>query len=275
MYLMTLKRNFLLLSLIAILFLSCAQQKIKSNATLEERMEFGTKLFEKGKYFDAKTQFRIITLSHSGNLIAAEAQYYLGECHFHMKEYIIAASEYERLNKVYPGSEWVDDAKYKLGLSYYKLSPKYALDQEYTLKAIMEFQEFLEDYPSSTLTDEVEKDLKIARDKLAEKIYESAEIYRKMAYYSAANIYYAKVLDEYYDTTFAPQALYWIGECNRKLHKYSIAIETFDEFAKKYPKHEWQSRVKNKVKQTRQDYAKMQRAEAKAEKAKNAGSALN
>ncbi len=229
-------------------------------------MEYGMKLFEKGKYFDAKTQFRIITLSHSGNMIAAKAQFYLGECHFNMKEYIIAASEYERLIKVYPSSEWVDDAKYKLGLSYFKLSPKYALDQEYTLKAISHFQEFLEDYPGSPLAEEVEKDLLLARNKLARKVYESAEIYRKMAYYNSANIYYNKVLEEYYDTQYAPQALFWIGECNRRMKRYPQALESFDEFMKKYPRHEWLQRVRNKIKQTRQEYAKMQRLEERRNK---------
>jgi len=262
---------FILLLLMTALFTSCAHQKIKSNATLAERMEYGMKLFEKGKYFDAKTQFRVITLSHSGNMDAAKAQFYLGECHFNMKEYILAASEYERLIKVYPGSEWVDDAKHKLGLSYFKLSPKYALDQEYTLKAITEFQEFLEDYPGSPLTEEVEKDLVAARNKLARKVYESAEIYRKMTYYNSAIIYFNKVLEDYYDTPFAPEALFWIGECDRRLHKYNEALEAFADFIKKYPDHEWVARAKNKIKRTREDYAKMQRAEIKKQKAANSG----
>lgn len=263
---------FFLLSLLTALFISCAHQKIKSNATLDERMEYGMKLFEKGKYFDAKTQFRVITLSHSGNMDAAKAQFYLGECHYNMKEYIIAASEYERLIKVYPGSEWVDDAKHKLGLSYFKLSPKYSLDQEYTLKAISEFQEFLEDYPDSPLTEEVEKDLVAARNKLARKVYESAEIYRKMTYYNSAVIYFNKVLEDYYDTSFAPKALFWIGECERRLNNYDDALEAFDDFLKKYPDHEWVERARNKIKQTRQDIVKMQRADAKKHKSAFSGS---
>jgi len=273
---MKLKNIYYSLPLLLVLVFSCAQHKIKATATLEERMDYGMKLFEKGKYYDAKTQFRIITLSHSGDVNAAKAQYYLGECHFNMKEYIIAASEYERLIKVYPGSDWVDDAKYKLGLSYFKLSPKYALDQEYTLKSIAEFQEFLEDYPASPLTEEVEKDLLLARRKLAQKVYESAEIYRKMTYYSSAKIYYSKVLEEYYDTSFAPQALYWLGECDRRLHMYPEALETFAEFLKKYPNHEWLAKVRSKIKQTRQELEKHRKIQAKLEKSstsENLGSA--
>lgn len=219
-------------------------------------MREGLRLFEKGKYFDAKTQFRIITLSHSGSLSADTAQFYYAECHFNMKEYILSSSEYERLIKVYPNSEFVDDAKYKLGLSCFRLSPKYSLDQEYTMLAIRHFQEFLEDYHTSDLFPEVENYLLQARKKLAHKVYASAEIYRKMSYFDAANIYYNKVMEEYYDTEFAPKALYWIGEGQRRLGEYQAALRSFDEFLQRYPGHEWLPRVRNKIKQTTREYDK-------------------
>jgi outer membrane protein assembly factor BamD len=247
---------FLLIGMLSVSILNCAKQRLKANATLEERMQEGMRLFEKGDYFDAKTQFRIITLSHSGSLDADKAQFYLAECHFNMKEYILSASEYERLMKVYPSSEYVDDAKYKLGLSYYKLSPKFSLDQEYTLLSIQHFQEFLEDYHNSDLVDEVEQYLLEARNKLAHKVYASAEIYRKMSYYNAATIYFNKVMEDFYDTEYAPRALFWIGECNRRLEEYQDALDAFDEFLQKYPDHEWMPRVREKIKQTRSEYEK-------------------
>jgi len=245
--------------LIALAIFSCSRSKIKPNATLEERMAEGMRLFEKGNYFDAKTQFRIVTLSHSGSLVADKAQFHYAECHFNMKEYILSASEYERLIKVYPNSEYVDDAKYKLGLSYFKLSPKYALDQEYTLQSIVHFQEFLEDYHESELVPQVEKYLLEARNKLAQKVYASAEIYRKMAYLNSANIYYSKVMEEYYDTEFAPKALFWTGDCNRRLEKYQESLDAFGEFLQKYPDHEWIPRAQNKIKQTQKEYQKSRR----------------
>ncbi|MBN1466764.1 outer membrane protein assembly factor BamD [candidate division KSB1 bacterium] len=258
---MNTKRKYIaaLMGILALFLFSCTKSHMKPNATLEERMEEGMRLFEKGNYFDAKTQFRIVTLSHSGSLIADKAQFYTAECHFNMKEYILSASEYERLIKVYPNSEYVDDAKYKLGLSYYKLSPKYSLDQEYTLSSIVHFQEFLEDYHTSDLVPEVEKYLLEARNKLAQKVYASADIYRKMTYYGAANIYYSKVLEEYYDTEFAPKALFWLGECNRRQEKYQESLDAFAEFMQKYPEHEWIPRARNKIKQTQREYEKYRR----------------
>ncbi len=224
---------FLFISMI-----SCSSHKIKPDVSAEERMALAIKMFEKKHYLDAKTQFRIITLSNSGSSIADKAQFYLAECHFYLKEYILSASEYERLIKVYPNSEYVDDAKYKLGFSYYNLSPKYSLDQEYTQKAIQEFQEFLEDYHSSPLAAQVSEKLYQTREKLARKVYSAAEQYRKMGFYEAASVYFQKVLENYYDSSFGPKAQYWLGECYKKLQKNSEAMEAFATFLIKYPKHE-------------------------------------
>jgi len=238
---------FILLLTGTLIFSSCSRQRIRSDISVEERMKIALKMFEKRDYLDAKTQFRIITLSYSGNALADKAQYYLAECHFFIKEYILSASEYERLLKVYPNSEYVDDAKYKLGLSYYELSPKPALDQEYTLKAIKEFQEFLEDYYTSPLIETVEKKLLEAQSKLADKVYTAADQYRKMQYYNAAIIYFTKVLENYYDTGYAPLAQYWLGECYRKQGNYNEAGDAFNTFIKKYPQHELITKVRKKL----------------------------
>ncbi|MBN1541875.1 outer membrane protein assembly factor BamD [candidate division KSB1 bacterium] len=222
---------------------ACSSKKISGDLTLEERMNTALELFNKKKYLDARTQFRVITLSHSGSNLADQAQFYLAECHFKLKEYILSAAEYDRLLKVYPKSDYVDDAKYKLGLSYYELSPKYALDQEYTLQAISHFQEFLEEYHTSEFVPQVEKMLREARGKLARKIFAAGEQYRKMGEHGAAILYFEMLLEKYYDSKYAPQAHYWIGECYRKQKRYDKAVSEFEQFLQRYPSHEYVNRA--------------------------------
>ncbi|MDZ7722150.1 MAG: outer membrane protein assembly factor BamD [candidate division KSB1 bacterium] len=250
---MKIRKVGIILIIFMIGLFSCSKYNIKDGTPLDKRMEIAMKMFENGDYFEAKTQFRIITLSHSGNQNADKAQFYLAECHYNMKEYILAANEYERLTKVFPASEYVDDAKFKLGMSYYQLSPHYGLDQTYTEKSIEHFQEFLEDYHTSDLVEKVERNLLDARSKLAHKVYSSGRIYRKMGRYRAANIYFNKVLEEYYDSKWAPRALYWIGECNRRMHKPKQAIEAFAEFKQKYSHHEWIGRTNDALRELRKE----------------------
>ncbi len=263
---MKLKLTTLLVLLLSILFLTaCGSKKLKPNLPIEERMKLAIEMFEKEDYYDAKTQFRIVTLSYSGHAMADKAQFYLAECHFYEKEYILSASEYERLIKVFPNSEYVDDAKYKLGKSYSMLAPNPALDQEYTEKAIKEYQEFLEDYYFSPLVETVEKELATAKNKMAKKLYDAATQYRKMSQSQAAIIYYNKVLEGYYESDYAPLSQYWIGECHKRLKEYTNARDAYNSFIEKYPKHDLISKARERLEDIQDEIAKQEKESDKGD----------
>jgi outer membrane protein assembly factor BamD len=233
------KKNFMQYLLISIFILllinSCGRHKFKPTASADERMEYAEKLFNDGDYLDARTEFRIVILNFPGSTISDRAQLRLADCFFNLKEYIIAAEEYKKLIRVFPNSEYVDDAQYKIALSLYKLSPKYSLDQDYTNKAIEEFQKFLDDYPTSDLAPEVNKNMKLCREKLGKKYYRNAESYRKLTWYKSAIVYYDFVLDNYYDTEFAMLSLYGKAECLQNLNDSEQAIKFYQLYLEKYP----------------------------------------
>ncbi|GAG82872.1 unnamed protein product, partial [marine sediment metagenome] len=87
-------------------------------------------------------------------------------------------------------------------------SPPYQLDQSYTVKAIEEFQSFIDFFPIDQKVEEAERKISELNLKLAEKEFNSARIYEKMEYYNASMDYYTKVYETYHDTEFAPKALY-------------------------------------------------------------------
>ena len=49
------------------------------------------------------------------------------------------------------------------------------------------------------------------REKLAEKKMIGADTYRKMGIHDSAVIYYDIIINEYYDTSFVPQAMFYKG----------------------------------------------------------------
>jgi len=77
--------------------------------------------------------------------------------------------------------------------------------------------------------------LSASRMKLAKKEYKSADLYRKMAEYQAAVVYFDGVLNNYYDTPFAEEALFRKGECLMKLKQWQEALKVFEVFLEKYP----------------------------------------
>jgi outer membrane protein assembly factor BamD len=229
--------------------LACAgRHQLLKSASPADSFAKAKAVFDKKDYFKSKNLFTVIVLNNPAGETFEAAQYYLAESHFFLKEYIEAIAEYEKLIKSMPRSAYVDDSQYKIGLCYIKLSPGYALDQEYTYKAIDQLQKFLEEYPDSELKAEGEKRLAECREKLARKEYKTGELYTKMGYYKAAIISFDVVLEEYYDTSFADDALYMKAVSHLKLGEIEPADLAFRSLVVKYPDSPYRSKAENRLK---------------------------
>ncbi len=226
----------LIIVFIVISLSSCGKKVHKDTFDAQRYFEYAKKQFDKGKYLDAITEFTVITLKFSGNPVVDDAQFYLAESHYMNEEYLIAVAEYQKLINDYPESPYVQEAFYKVGMSFYNLSQRPELDQEYTLKALRQFQNFIEAYPESSYRERAEKQLFGLRSKLARKQLLGGNVYRKMGIYDSAIIYYNILLEKYYDTSAAEKALYWKADCQYKLKLYDEALTTFTVFVEKYPK---------------------------------------
>ena len=99
-------------------------------------------------------------------------------------------------------SPYIEKARYRICEAYLILSPKYYNDQTYSEKALEKLQEFIDDYPESDERQKAENDIKILRNKLSEKAYQSGVLYMKMEEYKAALLAFKQVIELYYDTDF-------------------------------------------------------------------------
>ncbi|HPC35498.1 MAG TPA: outer membrane protein assembly factor BamD [Candidatus Marinimicrobia bacterium] len=203
------KRPFLkvfLISLLLIYLSNCASNKTKPVTDFEQHFRQGMEYFNKKKWDKAIEHFTLVVINSPGGELADDAQFYIAECYFKRKEYLLAASEYQQLINRYAYSEYVEEAFYKIALSQYKSSPRYQLDQEYSLYALQSFQDFIDTYPQSRFGADAEQKIVEIRSKLARKLFESGKLYRKLQEWKAAIIYFDKVLEIYYDTEWAEKA---------------------------------------------------------------------
>lgn len=244
------KKVVILLLPVLFMLFGCAKDNIKmGELTPEEQLAAAKRIYDKKDYYKAKMQFTILVLNNQGKSIIENAQFYLAECHFQLKEYFLAISEYEKLIKSLSQSSFVDDARYKIGLSYEKLSPGYGLDQEYTQKAISQYQQFMDDYPNSEWASTVEKRLIACQDKLAKKEFKTGELYRKMGYNSAAVISFNTVLEKFGDSQYVDDALFWKGECLQKSKKAQEAVDAFQILIKRFPESEFAGKARMRIKE--------------------------
>ena len=191
--------------LILILFMllaSCAGTKNNDELTLKDIFNQGMDNLENSKYLQAQSDFKNVLIRGTGTDLGDDAQYFLGESYYRNKEYLLAIAEYEKLTRKMGYSPFVEDARFKICEAYRIESPKYYHDQEYTLKALERYQEFLDDYPNSILLDDVLASINILRDKLAKKAFETGILYMKMEEYESAKLSFQIVIDKFYDTSY-------------------------------------------------------------------------
>ncbi len=201
-----------------------------------ERAYFSAKSkYDKQDYIDAIDDFNLIKLKFSGSSIIDKSVFYLGMSYYKREEYILAEYEFESLVKNYPASSLVEDARYYLAMCYYNLSPEYYLDQTYTRYAVTEFQNFIEQYPKGKYAAEAERKISELNNKLALKALKSAELYYNLGNYKSALVYYDSVLDEYFDTNYADDALYGKIQTLIQKKKYEDATNEIERFENKFP----------------------------------------
>ena len=209
--------------------------------SVEKRFANGKTLFADHDYLQAYEEFRIVTLQYQGNSLANDAQYLMGECKFKREEYILAAYEYDVLIRTMPTSPYVAKARYSRALCYYKMSPSFNLDQNYSKQAIDEFQSFIEYNPTDSLVSDAEKKIGELNAKLAQKEYENGVTYMHMDYFKSAAASFDHVLEKYHDTPYAEQAQMRKAEAQLLRNRPHEAKAEIDKFFAKYPSSQWKS----------------------------------
>jgi outer membrane protein assembly factor BamD len=174
-------------------------------------------------------------LQYLGSKVADSAQFYMAECRYLREEYILAAFEYDVLLRTMPSSVFISRARFRRATCFFELSPNPILDQNYSRKAIDEYQAFLEYHPTDTLVSLAEQRINELNTKLAQKDFENGMTYMHMEYYKAATYYFDVVLDKYHDTQYAEPALLKKAEALTNRKKYTDAKEALGKFREKYP----------------------------------------
>jgi outer membrane protein assembly factor BamD len=224
--------------LITAIYWGCGGKHPEPNWTAEEYFRYAKEKYDDEDYLEAANDFTVVILRFTGSAVADSAQYYIGCSHFYMDEYIISAAEFEKLINSMAQSPLVPDAQYMLAESYYQMSPRASLDQEYSIKALREFQTFVEEYPLHKQRTEAEKKLAELREKLAYKQWLNAELYRKMREFNSSLIYYDVIINQYYDTDYAEKAVFGKALVYMEMEDYQKTKEQILIFKAKFPSSE-------------------------------------
>jgi len=225
-----LKIRCLILFFAIVSLVSCTQyQKLLKSSDYELKY---TKAFE---YYHAEDFSRASTLLFEligvfrGTEKSQEAHFAYANCHFAMKNYLLAGHYYRTFVQSYPTSKHLEESQFMAAYCSFKQSRNPRLDQTETYEALEAFQLFINLYPNSPRVLEATNLMDEMRDKLAYKSYLNAKLYFNLGTYLGNNYKSAIIsarntLDEFPDTYHREELSFLILES-----KYIQAIKSIED----------------------------------------------
>lgn len=117
---------------------------------------------------------------------AVEAELLIADSQFRLENFEDAAISYSQFAKLHPKHPQLDFALYRVGESYWMLSPEEIdREQEFTHKAIAEWQVLINRLPNSSYSKKAAKLLKEGQQRIAESFEFAAKFYCKQEIYHA------------------------------------------------------------------------------------------
>ena len=219
-----------LLICISIFLSSCSiSNPFDDNIPYKTRFDDGLAFFEEEKYVKSSQQFNIIVERASHTDLGDDALFFLAESYFLNEDYDLALIEFEKLVSRMGFSPYIEKSRWRICETLMLLSPNFYHDQDSSLKAITQIQEFLDDFPNSEYSKDADKLINELRTRLAEKNMETGKLYIKLKAYDSAMTSYEVVVNEYYDTKFFNDANMEIIRCLVLLNKSDEAKQFLED----------------------------------------------
>ena len=175
----------IILSFTVFLFLiSCGNyNKLQKTNNYDYKYEAAKQYYFEGQYNRASLFLQDVIATFKGTNKGEESLFLSGMSSYKARNYNAAMSFFRKYYQSYPRGLYTEKAHFYCGMSLYKNIPEVKLDQSATYEAISEFQEFLELYPGSVLSAEVQEIIFKLQDRLVEKEYLSAKLYYDLGSY--------------------------------------------------------------------------------------------
>ncbi len=195
-------KKYLIVILAFFVLSACNRQQdlAMKSADKDFILKIANQKFEKKKWKDAIALYERLSNLVAGTDDAPEVVYHSAYANYYSKAYKLAGHQFKNFSVTFPQDKRAEEAAYMSALCYYQGSMDYNLDQTSTNLAINELQNFLNNYPDSERSKNINQLIDELTYKLEFKAYENAKQYYKMADYKAANIAFENVLEDFPST---------------------------------------------------------------------------
>jgi len=244
---------FAIISLLSLAACKSQYEKIRTSGDTKTILARGMEYYQKGDYTKAQGLYDLIISNLRGSSDAEKVYFQYAYTHYYLEKYVSAVYYFKQFAVTFPNSDLREEADYMAAYSGYKMSPIYRLDQTETIKAIDEFQLFMNTYPTSTRVKECNKLVDEMRKKLEKKAIEEAELYFNIRDYQAAIQSFGNVLKDFPETNNAEYIKYKTitaihnyatnSVLAKQEERYKLSLEETSDFLKRFEKSKYRKEV--------------------------------
>lgn len=213
----------------------CGASVLPQLTSETQRVPLAQSLYDRGDLLQAIEVLKPYTTTGSGAADIDRAVYLLGRCYLKQKEWGSAELEFDKMLREYPESDSAASAMFRLAEAYFGQSRGPDFDQEYTLKALTQWQAYLRDAPEDHwLRPEASGKVLECRNRLATKLERTGELYVKLGQWSPAAVYFRNVVDLYPDTAPYGAALIGLSVVDARLGRRADAEARLQDLVKQF-----------------------------------------
>lgn len=235
---------------------SCGEyEKLLKSSDTELKKSKAKEFFDDGQFVKSSELLSQIIPRYRASAEAEELSWMYAMSFLGMKDYLMAGSYFEQFIEQFPFGVHAEEALFYSPYCDYKLSPRPALDQEYTASAIEGFRLFVNRYPNSERADEARSIITELQEKLVEKSYLSAKLYYDMKSYKAAITALENSLKEYSNSKYREEMMFLklnslfnyaeLSLPSRQRERYQDTLDDYYSFMEEFPETEFSKEVSN------------------------------
>lgn len=218
-------KHIFLILLAAYMLHSCSEYNniIKAD-DYDKKFDYAGKMYDEKKWLKAVNLYEQV-YQRSPRTPQGEVAYYrMGKSYFEVDDYYMAGYYLNSFAERFPNSIKAEECTFLSALCSVKNSPNYSLDQEETMIALNNLQNFIYKYPKSELIDTCNTIMDGLRFKLEYKAYEDVKVYDRTMKYQAA-VVSAEIFNSTYPRSKYREEVYQIIVKN----SYFLAINSVEE----------------------------------------------
>ena len=220
--------------LLAVFVAGCGATVLPAIRSDGDRLAIARRLYDAGEYSTSVEMLSTYVTTGTGNADIDEAVYQLGLGYLGQKDWTNAQAQFERIARDYPESDSANAASYRLGTALYGQSRGPDFDQEFTLRALTQWEGLVQAAPDDPWSAVAKTRIAEARSRLARKLWRDGDVYVKQNLYEPAKVYFGSIIRDYADTPELGDALIGNAVADARLGHRDTALVVLAGLAKEF-----------------------------------------